>query len=742
MTVTNTTPRADYVGNGSVSAYDFDFPVAATSEIAVYVTDLAGDVSQLALTTGFTAELDADGSGTVTLVAGNLTSNYLLAIVPAASLNQQTDFSARSIVSPANTQTAVDRLNRQVQQVNAAATAAIRLSPAEDPADYTMTLPTVDLRASQSLIFDADGNVTAGAVTTATATVFGQSLIDDANAAAARTTLGMSSIGQSIATAADAAAERVLLGGVTISVDTVAAMTALTGNDRVGTIIVRGRTAKGDGGGGNFYWDSASAATANGGTIFASDAGGTGRFKRFSSEEIDIRWFGAKLDGTDDTSAVLSAVAAFPSGYIRIKLPAGVTKITSTITIDADRVSIVGEGVASRINFVPTANDILFLVDEGTNQSAQNAFEDFAIYSTDTTYEKTAIKLIDVSQCVVSNVQSISPHWSGGAGGSIFLHILGRQTSGVRDLDVYADRPIVISPIPAPHSASGIGIDHWNFHNCYLAGMAAFPIVELENGIILTQVSFTGYQAWVNGTGGLKWVDTTSAQASNGLALCNVRYEQATDATKYFLNIQTNAGLQGLTVNDGQAGLCRGMYLRNVLNVCLNGWWYTDSSREALNVDATVYPISINNCFWQTGGTATLTGQQELRSVEAYMSSPLPQTAYYLPSSLGDKNYAFNSTVSAAKQTVANDGVISLGAHCGLICVTISDGASALYFLNGSNNTVNEVSDPSGLFTPTATNAGTVNIYYSGGNSRYELENKRGGSRVVIVNKVGTANGF
>jgi len=288
MTVTNTSPRADYVGNGSVSAYDFDFPVAATSEIAVYKTDLVGDVTELALTTGFTAVLNTDGSGTITLVAGNLTSGHLLSIVPDATLNQLTDFAARSIVSPANTQTAADRLNRQVQQVNAAATAAIRLSPAEDPADYMMTLPTVDLRAGLTLGFDEDGNIMAGSSPgEATVSAYGATLIDDANAKAARSTLGIT----------------------TISVATVAAMTALTTTDLVGGIIVRGRAAAGDGGGGEFYWDAASSATANTGTIFASDAGGTGRFIRIYSGFVCSSWF-----GTDVTGAAMQAAIDYVSG--------------------------------------------------------------------------------------------------------------------------------------------------------------------------------------------------------------------------------------------------------------------------------------------------------------------------------------------------------------------------------------------------------------------------------------------
>ena len=43
----------------------------------------------------------------------------------------------------------------------------------------------------------------------------------------------------------------------------------------------------------------------------------------------------------------------------------------------------------------------------------------------------------------------------------------------MRNLNVFADQPIRISPIPAPHTAAGIGIDHFHFSDCYLGCMDA-----------------------------------------------------------------------------------------------------------------------------------------------------------------------------------------------------------------------------------------------------------------------------
>jgi hypothetical protein len=92
-----------------------------------------------------------------------------------------------------------------------------------------------------------------------------------------------------------------------ITVDTIAQMTAMTKPLARLEVIVNGYSTIGDGGGGEFYWDVASTATANGGTIFASDAGGTGRFLSFDSGSVNVLRFGAVGDGVADDTAEIQA---------------------------------------------------------------------------------------------------------------------------------------------------------------------------------------------------------------------------------------------------------------------------------------------------------------------------------------------------------------------------------------------------------------------------------------------------
>lgn len=75
-------------------------------------------------------------------------------------------------------------------------------------------------------------------------------------------------------------------------------------------LIVLGKFAVDDGGGGDFYWDSTSIATVDDGIIFASDAVGTGRWVRMVGEEYSLRWWLITPSGSDDTVVIQAAFDA------------------------------------------------------------------------------------------------------------------------------------------------------------------------------------------------------------------------------------------------------------------------------------------------------------------------------------------------------------------------------------------------------------------------------------------------
>lgn len=132
------------------------------------------------------------------------------------------------------------------------------------------------------------------------------------------------------------------VSAVCADVDEMAALTKAKQTD--GTIVqVLGRAAIGDGGGGFFYWDASSTATPDGGTIFASDEGGVGRWIR-DAKEISVAHFGALGDGSDQSAALLAAFSWLSSGDRTLHVGAGVYVYSSDILINsADAISLIGE---------------------------------------------------------------------------------------------------------------------------------------------------------------------------------------------------------------------------------------------------------------------------------------------------------------------------------------------------------------------------------------------------------------
>lgn len=85
---------------------------------------------------------------------------------------------------------------------------------------------------------------------------------------------------------------------------------------------------------------------------------------------------------------------------------------------------------------------------------------------------------------------------------------------------------------------------------------------------------------------------------------------------------------------------------------------------------------------------------------------------------------------------LANNGTaqIAVDAAAHALCFVLNDSAqAALYYLRGGSNAVVELLDSAGAYTPTAGSAGATNIYWSGANTRYEIENKTGGARTYRV---------
>lgn len=98
---------------------------------------------------------------------------------------------------------------------------------------------------------------------------------------------------------------------------------------------VTGYYASGDGGGGDFYWDSTSTTTDNDGTIIKVATITTGRWKRINEVlKTNLKWFGAKGDGSNDDTSEVQAAVTFVEGFNgELFCPYGTYDLSSTVSI-------------------------------------------------------------------------------------------------------------------------------------------------------------------------------------------------------------------------------------------------------------------------------------------------------------------------------------------------------------------------------------------------------------------------
>lgn len=147
-------------------------------------------------------------------------------------------------------------------------------------------------------------------------------------------------------------------GSKAIVVDNVASLKALTvsGITDGQLYITRGYYSDNDGGQGTYIYDTASAASDNGGTVIAPTSG-SGRFLLQYSDVLNVKQFGAKGDNSaDDTTKIQAAINfAIASGSKTscVFLPTGIYRTTSTLSVNGGGFSIRGQTSQGVISYSP-----------------------------------------------------------------------------------------------------------------------------------------------------------------------------------------------------------------------------------------------------------------------------------------------------------------------------------------------------------------------------------------------------
>lgn len=172
MTVSSTTSRVSYAGNGSTTAFTAPFPFLANADLVVI--SVVGTVqTTLVLSTDYTVTGAGGVSGTVTCTVAPAAGTTLV-IYRDPTVTQLVDYTPNDPF-PANThETALDRLTMIAQRQKDLVTRSMRLSDG-DVSGASTTLPTpeankvIGWNSGGSGLTNIDGNLFAAVVAFATA---------------------------------------------------------------------------------------------------------------------------------------------------------------------------------------------------------------------------------------------------------------------------------------------------------------------------------------------------------------------------------------------------------------------------------------------------------------------------------------------------------------------------------------------------------------------------------------------
>jgi hypothetical protein len=363
------------------------------------------------------------------------------------------------------------------------------------------------------------------------------------------------------------------------------------------------------------------------------DAGG------FLGGTFSVRSFGALGDGVANDAPAIQAAIDAAEAFVPVTqygatvfFPPGRYRCTEGLTVQETLVFLQGSGWGSTIlTFAPTLdNQVLINFDRGApGLLTYCGIRDMRLTSSGTPLlTKTALRTKDVVEFLCHNV-NIGP-WTGNDN-SIGWEVRGREAYSVNNVNINADFPLRIK---ANDQNPNNDLDHADFHDFQAIptnGVVA-PCIEIDDGIQLQEVSFTGYQPWVGGSYGLLWNDASSTGLSTGLRIDNLRTEQATDPDGYSIRIDKTGGaqLQHLVINGNLlSGDMNGIYLRNVQRVSLRDTNYGGAG-TFLNIDD-VYDFVHENLLTNALSSVSMGTlvQKMSMGINQDSSAPIAETGWW-----------------------------------------------------------------------------------------------------------------
>lgn len=260
----------------------------------------------------------------------------------------------------------------------------------------------------------------------------------------------------------------------------------------------------------------------------------------------------------DNTAALLSAVASV-SGAVRVLF----TQNCTYNFVQANAITFTKGGVflecanqfSGILQYTPTSDGTFLKWSNGVNEMFWGGISKCALISPDITHSKVMAEWYDVSSFDIDQVYCIGPastRLRGGTDKSACLYSHGRDDTRIHRFQANAEIPIHIGM--NPHSY--LSTDHYHFSDLYLIGNTSGtdPLIKVDPGVVFTDTTFDGEQAWVAGFNGFNYQDTSATSFLFAVTAAGSGYTAGTPITMAGGTCSTPITVTPLTVN-GSGGI-------------------------------------------------------------------------------------------------------------------------------------------------------------------------------------------
>jgi hypothetical protein len=160
MTVSSTTVKNSYSGNGSTTQFAYTFKIFADTDLQVIIRSAAGTETIKTLTTHYTVAGAGDASGgSITFTVGNTpASGETVVIIREVPQTQAIDYIANDPFPAESHEEGLDRATMTTQQVQEELNRSIKLSRTNTMTSTEFTVGATD-RANKILAFDSSGEI-------------------------------------------------------------------------------------------------------------------------------------------------------------------------------------------------------------------------------------------------------------------------------------------------------------------------------------------------------------------------------------------------------------------------------------------------------------------------------------------------------------------------------------------------------------------------------------------------------